>query len=66
MKPYKGMKEKYINITLMGRQKRKEQNITGGTHREKGHRTFSTDICGITAMEQKNSWQSAETDGSAV
>lgn len=64
--PYKGMKEKYINITLMGRAKRKEQNITGGTHREKGHRTFSTDIYGITAMEQKNSWQSAETDGSAV
>lgn len=51
--PYKGMKEKYINITLLGRRKRKEQNITGGIHREKDT-GYSVQICGITATEQKN------------
>lgn len=60
------MKEKYINITLLGRAKEKRTEHYWRIHREKGHRIFSTDICGITAMEQKNSWQSAETDGSAV
>ena len=65
--PYKGMKEKYINITLLGRAKEKRtEHYWRGHTGKKEHRTFNTDICGITAMGQKNSWQSAETDRSAV
>ena len=60
--PYKGMKEKYINITLMGRAKEKRTEH----YTLPGKKDSGTDICGITAMEQKNSWQSAETDGSTV
>ena len=47
--PYKGMKEKYINITLMGRAKEKRTEHYWRDTPGKGHRTFSTDICGITA-----------------
>ena len=43
--------------------RKKEKNITGAIHLEKERRISNTDICGMTAMVQRNLWHFAEMDG---
>ena len=43
--------------------RKKEKNITGAIHLEKGRRISNTDICGMTVMVQRNLWHFAEMDG---
>ena len=52
--PYKGMKEKIYKYYASGKGEReKNRTLLAGYTGKKGHRIFSTDICGITATEQK-------------
>lgn len=61
--PIRGWKKNISTVQVSEDHRKKEKNITGVIHLEKGRRIFNTDICGMTVMAQRNLWHFAEMDG---
>lgn len=53
-RPYKGMSEKYINITLLGHYDKKEKNIIGEMPLGNEFRSYNIDISGMITMGHRH------------